>query len=112
MNVIDNISDGKYVNTIPWSYEMVPVDEETMTVRQAKEHKEEQKRLRDEHRKKHREEDGRLNALFRANLEEQYGLVGHPKADKLWSLAWEQGHAEGYLSVAYAYGDLTELVRA
>jgi hypothetical protein len=56
-------------------------------------------------------EQGRLHAKFKADLEEEHGLVGHPKADKLFSKAWEDGHYAGYAEVALKYDDLVDLVK-
>jgi hypothetical protein len=55
-------------------------------------------------------EQNRLEKQFREDLEEQYGMKGHPKADKLFSKAWQMGHSNGYGEVANYYDDLHELV--
>lgn len=44
-------------------------------------------------------------------LEEKYGVVGHPKADRLYELAWEHGHSSGYSEVEIYYDDFVELVK-
>ena len=46
----------------------------------------------------------------KAKLESEYGLVGHPKADKLYELAWGYGHSSGYTEVEYYYSELVELL--
>jgi hypothetical protein len=51
-----------------------------------------------------------LEAEFRADLEEYYGMTGHPKADLLYSKSWERGHAYGLSEVANVYSDLVDLV--
>ncbi len=48
---------------------------------------------------------------FQADLEEENGLIGHPKAEVLWAKAWEQGHSCGLLEVVGCYEDLLELVQ-
>lgn len=50
-------------------------------------------------------------AKHKASLETKWGLVGHPKADKLYSLAWEMGHSAGYHEVGLYYDDMAELLK-
>lgn len=57
-----------------------------------------------------REDSSRLAAEFRADLEHQYGMVGHPKADMLYSKAYELGHSAGFSDVHHYYSDLVDLV--
>lgn len=47
----------------------------------------------------------------KAILEKQFHIVGHPKADKLYSLAYDFGHASGYDEVEYFYAELIELIK-
>lgn len=49
-------------------------------------------------------------ARLRVDLEQEYGMSGHPKADLLWHKAWEQGHSCGLYDVTQCYDDLSELV--
>ncbi len=51
-----------------------------------------------------------LEAEFRADLEEYYGMTGHPKADLLYGKSWEHGHSSGLSEVANVYSDLVDLV--
>lgn len=51
-----------------------------------------------------------LEAEFRHDLEVEYLMVGHPKADLLYGKAWQMGHAGGLHNVANHYADLVELV--
>jgi hypothetical protein len=111
MDVIEKIRAGRYNNNVFYDHLVVPVDEDTMTVRQAREHKEEQQRLSKEQRFLYHKEDLRLEALLKADLEAEFELAGHAKADKLWAIAWEREHSSGYESVARAYEELAELVR-
>lgn len=48
---------------------------------------------------------------LRRQCETKFGMVGHPKAELLWSKAWEQGHSNGLQEVYNAYGDLVDLAR-
>lgn len=53
----------------------------------------------------------RLHQLFRSDLEHEFGMVGHPKADALFRLAWEHGHASGHAEVASYYSEFAELAK-
>jgi hypothetical protein len=64
-----------------------------------------------ESRARYNEESGRLYSLFRSDVEEANDMKGHPKADLLWSKAWEHGHSGGYGEVLSHYEDLVELVK-
>ena len=64
-----------------------------------------------EDRQKWRAEQKRLELRFRADIELEYGTTAHPKADKLYAMAWELGHSSGLLEVKNRYDDLVELVR-
>lgn len=48
---------------------------------------------------------------LRERCETEFGMVGHAKADLLWSKAWEKGHSDGLQEVYYAYSNLVELAR-
>jgi len=110
VSVRDALAAGKYENKVPYSVEKVPVDEGKMTVRQAKEHVEsERERQRAQHRL-HNKEQARLTDLFQRDLEAENGVVGHPKADMLWRIAWDRGHSSGYQGVLYEYEELVDLL--
>lgn len=64
-----------------------------------------------EARQAYRSEDVRIHNEFRKSLEEEFGMVGHPKANKLFEIAWREGHSEGYQSIVYWYEELYELVK-
>jgi len=111
MSVWDNLRDGKYENKVPYSLEKVPVDEDKMTVRQAREHVESEKQRQRDQRRVYQEEEGRLRDLLRYDLEVENVVTGHPKANLLWSMAWDRGHSGGYSDVISNYEDLVELVK-
>jgi hypothetical protein len=48
---------------------------------------------------------------FHRELAELYQTTTHPKEGKLWGLAWERGHSDGYEAVANEYDNLVELIR-
>lgn len=111
MYVRDNLDAGKYENKTPYSIERVPVDDEKMTIRQAREHVEAEKQRDRDQRRLHRENEGVMNDLLRADLEIEHGVADHPKAGKLWSLAWDHGHSSGYSEVIGYYEELAELLK-
>lgn len=51
----------------------------------------------------------RLNTLFQNEALESVGLKDHPKKDKIFAYAWEQGHACGLNEVYYHLINLAEL---
>ena len=53
-----------------------------------------------------------VQKVFKDDLEFAHGVHGMKGADKLFQMAWEYGHADGYVNVASYYTDLAELVRA
>jgi len=55
-------------------------------------------------------ETARLEAQFKADLEEETGLQNHPKKDKLYAKAWERGHSGGLSEVYNEYLDLSDLL--
>jgi hypothetical protein len=50
------------------------------------------------------------NEIFRGDLEQEFGVVGHPKSKRLFELAWEHGHSSGLNDVYYYYSDFVELI--
>jgi len=52
-----------------------------------------------------------LEAQFRIALEEEYGMVGHPSAEKVWNSAWERGHSEGWPGILREYDELIDIIR-
>lgn len=52
----------------------------------------------------------RLEDQFKVDLLADLGLTGHPKADKVYALAWQRGHSSGYSEVYNEAIDLAELV--
>lgn len=111
MNVRDNIDAGKYENKVPFSIDRIPVDEETMTVKQAREHEEAERGRDKAQRRLWSDAQRAMTEQFRADLEQEHGLSGHPKADRLWSLAWEHGHSNGFSEVVLHYEEFAELVK-
>lgn len=109
-DVIEAIRAGKYETAVPMSIEPLILDKDEMTGRQVREMQEAHRLRQLEQREAYRADRARLRDLFKADLEAEHGVVGHPKADKLFDLAWEYGHSDGHESVAYHYGELMGLV--
>lgn len=53
----------------------------------------------------------RLIAQFQHDLEEEAGMLDHPKAALLYSKAYEDGHASGFAEIHHVYYNLLELVK-
>jgi hypothetical protein len=62
-------------------------------------------------RRARRQDEQRLRSQFREDLEAEYEMTGHRKADLLFAKAWDRGHSAGMAEVALAYDDLWELVK-
>lgn len=56
-------------------------------------------------------EGERVIELLRLELEASNGMTGHTKADAVWQLAWDYGHAYGRSEIKSYYIDLAELVK-
>lgn len=61
--------------------------------------------LNPEANKAYHEEERRLMEEFKKDLFADLGIVGNQKAEQLYSIAWAEGHANGFHSVYY-YADL------
>lgn len=53
----------------------------------------------------------RLEQEFKHDLFEELGLTENPKADLLYSKAWEYGHSAGFEEVFYYASELADLIR-
>lgn len=47
--------------------------------------------------------------LFKTEILDDVGLLDHPKADKIFSKAWENAHSEGFYQVYIEVDDLSDL---
>ncbi len=56
-------------------------------------------------------ESGRLTELFKRDLFAELGIVGHPKAEKLYSIAWDMGHSSGFSEIETVAWDLLPLIQ-
>lgn len=55
MDVRENLANGKYENKVPYEYTRVPVDEDRMTVKQAREHEANEREKQRKQKTLHRE---------------------------------------------------------
>jgi len=51
------------------------------------------------------------HAEFERDLLDNFGITDHPKADRLFALAWQRGHSSGYGEVLSEAEDLVDLIR-
>lgn len=61
-------------------------------------------------RNKYNENTMKLYQQFKDDLADELGLTNHPKWDKLFEIAWEEGHGDGYEDVYYYAEKLSELL--
>jgi hypothetical protein len=47
---------------------------------------------------------------FKKAILAEYNIANHPKAEKLWEIAWSHGHASGLHEVAYWIDELAVLL--
>lgn len=63
-----------------------------------------------EHRKLYDAEAGRLHQEFKEDLFKEFGMSDHPKREKIFSYAWEEGHSCGLEDVYNVFADIVELI--
>ena len=61
-------------------------------------------------RKEYRDAEGRITGRFKQNLFESHGVQNNPKRDKVWNMAWDRGHSNGYNEVAAEFEQLVALI--
>jgi len=117
MDVAANVRNGEYINRLVYPTQprqpllaRNATPTEIRAYADLKEQYEEEFEVFKALRKAYNAETARLEAKFREDLEIEYNMVGHPKADKLFAKAWEMGHGSGLNDVAIYYDDLYELV--
>lgn len=110
MDIINNINAGMYKTNLPYEYTIIPVDEDVMTVTQAKAHLEQQKLAKASYREFYRQDGYRLELKFRNDIAAHFNVTGHMKEPLLWGLAYNYGHSGGYIDIFNYYEDLIQLV--
>ncbi len=63
-----------------------------------------------EEMKSYRDETYRLRDQFKVDALEEVGLTGHPKAEKAYSLAYEEGHSSGFSDIYCHLCNFAELL--
>jgi hypothetical protein len=61
-------------------------------------------------REAYNRERGEIYDAFKADVLAELGLTGHPKADKVFDMAWDNGYDDGYADVLSFAEDYAELV--
>lgn len=62
-------------------------------------------------RKAYHAHTNELKMQFKQDMLDDFGVTDHPKAQKLWELAWERGHSAGLYAVYQEAEELVELLR-
>lgn len=89
MNVVQKLKDGAYDVPAPENFSDPAV----------------RRKWREDTRQKERVE-------FRKDLLEELGVpADHPKADLLWTMAWDRGHSSGLYAVRNEAIELVELIK-
>ncbi len=60
--------------------------------------------------REYKDANGRINQSFRNEILTALEILDHPKASKLWEMAYERGHSGGYYEVAQEAERLAELL--
>ena len=121
MSVTERVREGEYKTKLPYPERVKEPEilsrrardltsDEVASIARVKAQYEADKIACDKARKAYSEDERRLESQFKADLEAEYKMIGHPKADLLWGKAWDHGHANGLHEVAFYYGDFVELV--
>lgn len=121
MSVIERIRVGHYKPTMEYPRKPVSptilytrvVDlsaDEVASLLEVKATYEEEVRVYNEQRAIYNANNGGVVGDLQGDLEEEYGLVGHPKASKLFEIAYDMGHSGGMEDVANYYCHLSELL--
>lgn len=58
----------------------------------------------------YRNESSLRRTNFKTALEEEYGLQNHPKKDRIWRKAWDDGHSGGWTDILNIYNELFDLI--
>ena len=95
MSVRDNIRSGKYTNNLPFE----PFRTAGMTD------------LQRARRAAYKANDEALLAKFKYDLLAEHGLLEHPKADRAYALAWDEGHSSGLEEIVNYFEGYADLLK-
>lgn len=84
---------------------------ENYSVKPVKELSTSERQKANEIRQRNRENDAKARADLRKMLSELYELSDHPKEQKLWDMAWEYGHSNGFSEVVLRYDEMASLMK-
>lgn len=110
LSVRDRLNAGEFKNTVPY-----PTRAEKPRLKNdanANEVREYADKLEIFENRERAYNDARL-AFNKGEMEAlaaDYELIGHPKRNRIWAMAWENGHSGGHSDVIYWYDELAELV--
>jgi hypothetical protein len=62
-------------------------------------------------KERYREEQYKIDNEFKLALFKEYGVEDHPKREKVFDMAWQNGHASGYGDVEYHFSEYVELIK-
>ena len=60
------------------------------------------------YREAYREEEGRLHDLFKQDFFDELGISNHPKKEKIFEYAWQEGHSGGLSAVLSQANEIVE----
>ena len=66
---------------------------------------------KNEANKHYRIELAKVENEFKLALFKEYRMENHPKREKMFNIAWEKGHSDGYNGVESEFSTLVELMR-
>jgi len=91
MTVREKLAAGKYETKLPYP--------------------ERKEKDAEEKREAYRVDEGRLCELFKQDALKELGLSKHPRADKIYSYAWAERHANGLHEIFDFLEELAELFK-
>ena len=119
--VRENVENGVYKTKLPYGVRptkpntkidiSVASDKEIADVRAAMAKYEADEAAFTAARLAYSEDERRLHDLFVALLAEENGMTGHPKAGKVYAMAYDRGHSGGMGDVITEYEELVDLVK-
>jgi hypothetical protein len=106
-----------YRNTMPYpdrpAKPVMPKGDNAAEFRRYADEIENWNRLMEDYREASRQYDentSKLEGDFKRDALEDVGLTGHPKADKAFQKAWEDGHSDGLYRVHAELEELADLL--
>ena len=60
---------------------------------------------------KRNKELSNLTIEFKHDLFKDYNVVNNPKAERCYSLAWDDAHSDGFMAVYHKFDELVDLIK-